>query len=277
MRYAGSGIATTALLVGSLTACTSPFEPDEPDLPSPEAAVDRLAAGLTEGDLSEVVVHRRDRPRTPRDFASVVELMGSTEYVVTRRGRRGRRGIRRRPGDVDRHPHLDLGRRRHRRPGAGLDLRDAGRPHPGRRHLAGRLGAGAGRAVAERGAVLDVTTIARGPRGHHRRPWRRADRTRGRSPASASTRRGCRSSGRSGRPASWPRCSDIDAAAYAKEVEAAGEKAFVEALVLRREDVPVRVAAGLPRHPRRRRARGGPPPRPDARLRRAAARPGRGR
>ncbi len=94
MRYAGSGIATTALLVASLTACTGPFEPDEADLPSPEAAVDRLATGLSEGDLSEVVFTDATAADAG-DLASVVELMGSTEYVVTSRARRGRRGGRR--------------------------------------------------------------------------------------------------------------------------------------------------------------------------------------
>ncbi|MEP9363100.1 penicillin-binding transpeptidase domain-containing protein [Nocardioides sp. CN2-186] len=37
---------------------------------------------------------------------------------------------------------------------------------------------------------------------------------------------------------------DVDAAPYAKQVEAAGDKAFVEAIVFRKDDVPVSVAQG---------------------------------
>jgi cell division protein FtsI/penicillin-binding protein 2 len=40
---------------------------------------------------------------------------------------------------------------------------------------------------------------------------------------------------------------DLDVASYADRVEASGEAAFVEAIVLRREDVPVRVGAGYQR------------------------------
>ncbi len=47
------------------------------------------------------------------------------------------------------------------------------------------------------------------------------------------------------RPARWPGSSDIDAAAYAKRVEAAGPLAFVEAIVFRQDDVPAGVLHGM--------------------------------
>ncbi|MEJ7796293.1 MAG: penicillin-binding transpeptidase domain-containing protein [Nocardioides sp.] len=40
---------------------------------------------------------------------------------------------------------------------------------------------------------------------------------------------------------------DIDVASYVERVEASGEEAFVEAIVLRREDVPVELGSGYPR------------------------------
>ncbi|MGZ5405254.1 MAG: penicillin-binding transpeptidase domain-containing protein, partial [Nocardioides sp.] len=40
---------------------------------------------------------------------------------------------------------------------------------------------------------------------------------------------------------------DIDVASYVERVEASGEEAFVEAIVLRREEVPVELASGYPR------------------------------
>ncbi len=44
--------------------------------------------------------------------------------------------------------------------------------------------------------------------------------------------------------AGWPSCSDIDVAPYVKQVKAAGDKAFVEAIVYRSDDVPPEVARG---------------------------------
>ena len=104
--------------------------------------MDQLATGLSEGDLSEVVFTDATAADAG-DFASVVELMGSTEYVVRAEAGEVVEGADGEPGDVGRDPHLVLGRRRHRRPCAGLDLRDASRPHawpatPGRSPGSGR-------------------------------------------------------------------------------------------------------------------------------------------
>ena len=171
VRYAGSGIATAVPLVVSLTACTSPFQQDEPDLPSPEPAVDRLATGLGEGDLSEVAFTDATAADAD-DFADVVELMGSTDYVV-----------RAEAGEVVEGP---TGRRRRRpppSPGPGTSPAPATRRRAGptRRRRGLTLAGDSWQVAWERalvepslnaGAVLDVTTIRAARGADHRRSWR---------------------------------------------------------------------------------------------------------
>ena len=240
VRYAGSGIATSVALVASLTACSGPFQPDEPDLPSPESAVGALATGLSEGDLSAVAFTEATAAEAG-DFATVVELMGSTEYVV-----------RAEAGEVvegdDGSPATSAATLTWTWDVAGTGDQAQGWTYETQADLtlAGDTWQVAWeRALVEpslgEGAVLDVTAIraargaitgARGDGLIAPRPVTRFGIDKSRVPLPRAVR--------SARELAA--LLDIDAAAYAKEVEAAGEKAFVEALVLRREDVPVRVA-----------------------------------
>ena len=107
------------------------------------------------------------------------------------------------------------------------------------------------RACARRRSSTSPRSAA--PRGAD--PRRRGDvaghRPAGR-PLRHRPRRRCRRRGPPTRRAGWPQLVDIDAAAYVKRVEAAGDKAFVEAIVYpHRTTCRASVARGYDGHPRR--------------------------
>ena len=150
-------------------------------------------------------------------------------------GRRGR-GVRRLG---HRHAHVDLAGR-----WPGVDLRHRGPDDQGRRRVAGRLGPRDHRAQprrrrhpgpdAGRGRSAARSSARAGSRWSPSGPWS----------ASASTARGCPRSARPPRRAGSPPWSTSTPAAYAKRVEAAGDKAFVEAIVYRADEVPESVGDG---------------------------------
>ena len=135
-----------------------------------------------------------------------------------------------------RAPHLELaGRRR------GVELRHRGGADPRRRRVAGRLGPGTHRAEPERGGDPRHPGRRRARRDPRRRRHEAGHRA-GRGPLRHRPVAGPGEAGRPGRP-QLAALVDIDAAAYAKRVVAAGEQAFVEAIVYRRGEVPDALAA----------------------------------
>ena len=196
------------------------------------------------GDFADVAFTAGDAPaEVRRRTHAIVEGMGDVEPPGQRRRASRSPGTR-----ATAHARLDLaGRRRGvdlRRPRADADPADdewqvrlgpvAGRAQPGRRRGARRhrrsrrraatiLGAGGAALVTDRPVVrfgIDRAQV----------PARRA----GRRPR-----------------AGWPRWSTSTPAAYVKRVGAAGDEAFVEAIVYRRGEVPAVGGAGYDGDPRR--------------------------
>ncbi|GAA2134202.1 penicillin-binding transpeptidase domain-containing protein [Nocardioides bigeumensis] len=242
MRISVATVALLTALVSGVTACTGS---DEPDLPEPDAVVEALATGLESGDLSGVPFVA-DTAEDAADLPEIVELMGSTPRTVT--------GA---VGDV--RPDADAGG-----DGSAGDTATAtatltwvwdvtGDPEQewtydapvalalvdgewqvewDRKLVEPSLGAG---------TVLDLTHV-RAARGAilgpgqsgliSARPVTRFGIDKSRVPLDRAVQ--------SARELAA--LLDIAPGPYAEDVEAAGEKAFVEAIVLRREDVPSRVA-----------------------------------
>lgn len=221
-------VAALVLTVTSLAACT---DADEPTGPDAQEAVDALAAGLESGDLAEVVFTEPPADASA-ELAEVVEGMGEVEPVVV-------------AGEADEGEGTATAQLRWTWPIAGdewtyttdVELTE---------------GADAWEVTWERalvephlkpGSVLDITPIG-GVRGPiigaggvalvTERPVVRfgIDRSQVPKPVAVAS---------AGRLA---RLVGIDAAPYVAQVEAAGDQAFVEAIVFRRDDVPVEVAQG---------------------------------
>lgn len=220
--------AVLVLATAGLAACTSDDGTDGPD---PQEAVDALAAGFQSGDLSGVPF-TPGAPDPTAELEEVVEGLGDVEPVVV-------------ASDVEQAEGAATAQLRWTWPLAGdewsyttdVELTESGdawevtwdralvEPH------------------LQAHSTLDVTPIggARGPiMGAGgvalvtERPVVRLGIDRSQVPPA-----------RAGRSAAaLARLVGIDPAPYVAQVEAAGERAFVEAIVLRKDDVPVRVAQG---------------------------------
>ncbi len=223
-----------AVAIGSLSACSGT---DEPDLPEPDAAVDALAEGLTTGDLAAVPFTEQTGPDAASDFDAIVEGMGAAGRTVTATAGAVTEATEDAPAattatvswtwDVsgqewtyDTTAALTL---------AGDEWQVAWEPALVEPSL-------------DEAVVLDATTIGA----------RRGDilgaRGEGLVTARPVTRFGIdrstvapEAAGASARELA--RLVGIAPGPYAKLVEAAGDKAFVEAIVLRRDQVPQQVAA----------------------------------
>lgn len=221
-------VAALVLTAASLAACTDDAEPTGPDA---QEAVDALAAGLESGDLAEVAF--TDPPTdVDGELATIVEGLGDVEPVVV-------------AGEVEESEGAATAQLRWTWPIAGdewtyttdVELTEGAEAWEVTWQ----------RALVEphlkRGSVLDITPIG-GVRGPimgaggvalvTERPVVRfgIDRSQVPTPVAVSS---------AGRLA---RLVGIDAAPYVAQVKAAGDQAFVEAIVLRRDDVPVEVARG---------------------------------
>jgi cell division protein FtsI/penicillin-binding protein 2 len=227
-------VGVLALTAALLTACPAA---DEPDLPEPDTAVDVLAAGLTSGELGEVPLTAATREGASDELATITEGMGEAEQTVSAGAAEVTEAADDGPAsgtatlgwtwDVDGHEWAYEST-------AALALVD------GEWQVAWEP------AVVEpslgEGVVLDSTTIdarrgditgAGGAALVTARPVTRFGIDRSQVPVQRAVRSARELAALVG----------VDPGPYAAEVEAAGEKAFVEAIALRREEVPVRVAS----------------------------------
>jgi hypothetical protein len=227
--------AAGLLAMSTLSACTGS---DEPDLPEPDAVIDALAAGLESGDLGGV----RFVAETADDSVNlpeIVQLMGSTPRTVTGS-----------VGEVTPDPDAEGGDTATAAASLAWTWDVAGNEWTYEAPVALAYDDGEWQVEWTRklvepslgeGTVLDLTHIgaARGAiLGPGQtgliapRPVTRFGIDKSRVDATRAVE--------SARELAV--LLDIAPGPYAKTVEAAGEKAFVEAIVLRREDVPPRVA-----------------------------------
>ncbi|MGI8646132.1 MAG: penicillin-binding transpeptidase domain-containing protein [Nocardioides sp.] len=225
--------ALSVLVVGTLAACSS----DRADVPDPEAAVEALASGLTSGDLAGVPFTQATEPEAAAVFAAIVEGMGTATRAVT----------------VTTGPVTEATDEEPATASATVtwawDV--AGQPWTYDASADLTLDGESWQvawdpAVVEpslgEGVVLDASTIAA----------RRGDIT-GADGVGLVTARPVTRFGIDRSQVPVPRAVrsarelaalvGIDPAPYAALVEAAGEKAFVEAIVFRREEVPQQVGA----------------------------------
>ncbi|MGB0101176.1 MAG: NTF2-like N-terminal transpeptidase domain-containing protein, partial [Nocardioides sp.] len=223
MRSLISAAVIVLAVTVTLSACDAAEQVTGPD---PQEAADALAAGLANGDLSEVSFAGSTPEEVTAELHAIVEGMGELEPVVE-------------AGEVEEAGGIATTRLRWSWPVAGdewsyetdVELTEADESWE----------VAWSRAVVEphlrEGSTLDVTPIggARGPimgAGGVALVTERAvvrvgiDRTQ--VPAARA--------GESARRLA--RLVDIDAAPYAKQVEAAGDEAFVEAIVYRKDEVP---------------------------------------
>ena len=218
--------AVLVLATAGLTACTSDDEAAGPD---PQEAVDALAAGLQSGDLS-AVSFSGGTPDPTAELTTVVEGLGDVETVVT-------------ASDVEEADGTATAQLRWTWPLAGDEWTYTTDVSLSERE--GEWEVVWDRALVEphlkRNSTLDVTPIggARGP-------------IMGAGGVALVTERPVVRFGidrsqvaqaRAGRSAeALARLVGVDVAPYVKQVEAAGDQAFVEAIVFRKDDVPVEVA-----------------------------------
>lgn len=216
-------VATT-----SLTACTADEKPAGPD---PQEAVDALAAGFQSGDLSEVTFVG-GTPDPTAELATVVEGLGDVEPVVT-------------ASDVEEAAGAATAELRWTWPLAGDEWTYTTDVSLAEGEDAWEVAWS--RALVEphlkKGSTLDVTPIggARGPimgAGGVALVTERPVVRFGIDRSQVSSTQAVGSAGR------LARLVGIDAPPYVKQVEAAGDKAFVEAIVFRKDDVPLDVARG---------------------------------
>lgn len=221
-------VAALVLTVGSLAACTDDAEPTGPDA---QEAVDALAAGLESGDLAEVVFTDAP-PDVEEELASIVEGMGDVEPVVV-------------AGEVEESEGAASARLRWTWPIAGDEWTYT--TDVGLTEGADAWAVAWERALVEphlkQASVLDITPIggARGPiigAGGVALVTERAVVRFGIDRSQVPSQVAVASAGR------LARLVGIDAAPYVAQVRAAGDQAFVEAIVLRRDDVPIEVAQG---------------------------------
>ncbi|MDF1604372.1 penicillin-binding transpeptidase domain-containing protein [Nocardioides sp. YIM 152315] len=225
-------VVTLALAASSLVACSGSDEGSGPD---PEEAADALAEAFVSGDFSAVgLAADRDEAGVADEYAEVVDGMGDLTPTVA-------------AGDVQEGDEGDSatatlawmwpvgGEEWSYTTEAEMDLVDDEWQVAWDRTLV--------EPSLQSGTVLDLTPIT-GDRGlilGNRGDTIVTDRS--------VTRFGIDRSqvpkARAGQSAlQLAQLLDIDAAAYAKRVEAAGDKAFVEAIVIRKDDVPGAVAQG---------------------------------
>ena len=220
--------AVLVLATAGLTACTSDDKADGPD---PQEAVDALAAGLPSGDLS-AVAFSTGTPDPAAELEEVVEGLGDVEPVVV-------------ASDVEEADGTATAELRWTWPLAGDEWTYT-------TDVSLTEGADAwevewDRALVEphlkKNSTLDVTPIG-GVRG----PIMGADGVAlvtERPVVRFGIDRSQVAKARAGRSAeALARLVGVDPAPYAKQVEAAGDQAFVEAIVFRKDDVPVEVARG---------------------------------
>ncbi len=225
-------IAAALLVATSLMGCDAAKEAADPG-PDPDQAADALAAAMVSGDFTDVALAGGQTPsEVGADYAAVVKGMGDLEPTVT-------------AGGVEEDGDAATATLAWVWPIAGdewsyttdVDLTKAD----------DEWQATWSRALVEpslrKATVLDATSIggARGLILGNRGDVLVTDRDvtrfgidRSQVPAAqagVSARR-------------LARLVDIDPTAYAARVTAAGEKAFVEAITIRKEDVPLRVARG---------------------------------
>ena len=213
MRIGTLGICCLLLL----TSCTSSGDDDAG--PEPGRRPARGGTGGQGPERRPLAVRHPGRPRQPVRPAGRRTGHGRRDEG----GRAGRRG--------DRNSGLDLGLLRKR-----MELRDPGCLGDDGRRLEGDLGADDRRAVPEgrrdarrrhparRNAETSSVPVADG--WSRRATWS----------TTASTRPWSRRPGSPRVPAGSRRCSTSTPAPYVKQAEAAGPKAFVEAIVLRDAD-----------------------------------------
>lgn len=218
-----AGLATTALVGVLLTGCDSVDKVTGPD---PDEAADTLADALSSGSFTDVAFIEQTPAEVTRDFRATVEGMGEAEPTVS-------------AGEVDESGDSATATLTWTWPVGG---REWSYDTEARMTQADDEWQVAwDRSVVEPSlgdsVALDLTTIAakRGPitgaRGRKlvtERPVVRLGIDRSRVSA--------RRAGESARRLAD--LVDIDAAAYAKRVEAAGDKAYVEAIVYRAGEVP---------------------------------------
>ncbi len=224
--------ASVLLVAGGATACSSDDDPDEPSGADPSAAAEALAAALASGDFTDVPLTELTPQEVAADHALVVEGMGEFTPVVV-------------AGEPEESGETATVALRWTWPVAGDEwsystgavltkVDDAWQATWSRDLVEPSL---------KKATVLDLTPIggARGPivgaDGFALvtdRPVVRFGIDRSQVPAARA--------GESARRLAA--LVDIDAAPYAKQVEAAGEAAFVEAIVFRRDEVPAAVSRG---------------------------------
>ena len=215
----------------TLSACTVPgFGPD------PEEAVDQLAEALSSGDVNERRLRQGRRRGAHGVQAAITEGMGKAKVSAGEVSTEGDSAT----GQLDWSWKVGV---------ADLVLRDRGAAHQGRdgrrRRLAGPLEPRPGAAVAEaRRAARRDRHQARARRHPRRRATSRSSPS-DRCSASASTRRTLEGAEAKRSASSLAQLVDVDAKAFVKQVTAAGPKAFVQAIVYRRNDVPADVLGGL--------------------------------
>lgn len=227
---------TTVLLAGTLTACSG--SDDEPDVPDPEGTVTALVAALESGDLSEVPFAGATTARAAtRSFEETVAGMGETAPdldVVDVTQSEG-------AATATLGWYWSLGAQQwDYRSEAELDLVEGEwRVVWSPTVVEPSLGKGevldASTIAAERGAILGAGRLALVTE----RPVVRfgIDRSQvGEARAGESARQ-------------LAQLVDVDGAPYVKAVEAAGDAAFVEAIVYRRDEVPPAVLSGYDRIP----------------------------
>ncbi|GAA4705991.1 penicillin-binding transpeptidase domain-containing protein [Nocardioides conyzicola] len=223
-------IAATVLSVTALVGCDGADKATGPD---PDKAADALASALESGDFADVAFTGEQTPDlVAADYAEVVDGMGDLEPTVTAGGVSERGGTATATlawvwpvADDEWSYTTDV----------KLTKADDEWQTTWSRALV--------EPSLRKATVLDITPIG-GPRGlilgnHGDVLVTEREVTRfgiDRSQVSAAR------AGESARRLA--QLVDIDPGAYAKRVEAAGDKAFVEAITLRKEDVPLRLARG---------------------------------
>ena len=224
-----AGLATTALVGVLLTGCDAVDKVTGPD---PDEAADTLAGALSSGSFTDVAFIEQTPGEVTKDFEATVEGMGGTEPTVS-------------AAEVDESGDSATATLTWTWPVGGREWSYDTEARMTKTDDEWQVAWD--RSVVEPslgdGVTLDLTTIAakRGPiTGAHgrklvtERPVVRLGIDRSRVPAKRAGESARRLAG----------LVDIDAAAYAKRVEAAGDKAFVEAIVYRAGEVPEPVGAG---------------------------------
>ena len=222
-RTTTATLATTALLGALLAGCDSVSKVTGPD---PDEAADTLAAALSSGTFTDVAFTQQTPDEVTKDYTATIEGMGDTEPAVS-------------AGAVEESGDSATATLTWTWPVGGREWTYDTEARMTKADDEWQVAWD--RAVIEPsladGVTLDLTPVgakrgqilgARGTKLVTERPVVRFGIDRSRVPA----KRAADSARR------LAALVDIDAAAYAKRVEAAGDKAFVEAIVYRADEVP---------------------------------------